>query len=164
MRRHNLTSWKSTHHFSIVMCTRTYCLWYLSTASLLLRCRTLVNIIMQNKESDNIDKNTVSSIRSWKMLISILCRIKCLRVWSKTVLHHCIFHDPFILFVMKPIKLIKVLFKGQGFQRFHYYCSASVCNLTTRVSHRCNSQMIIKTQTMSLLSFVCYVCETPWWQ
>ena len=61
---------------------------------------------------------------------------------------------------MSP-KSISVFSKGQGFQHFHFYCSASVFNLTTRVSHRCNSQMIIKTQWLHTKGILwqCPFCE-----
>ena len=141
------------------MCTWTYCLWYLFTASLIPSGGTLINIIMQNKESDRIGKKTnkkktVSSIPSRRMLISIMQN----KV-SESMIKNCriivIFMNPLFFFHDETYrkmshKSISVFFKGQGFQHFHYYCSASVCNLTTRMSHRCNSHMIIKTQTVSL--------------
>ena len=56
------TSQLAVHNTSAKSCVPGHCLWYLFTASL--SCGTLINIIMQNKESDNIDKKTVSSSRS----------------------------------------------------------------------------------------------------
>ena len=103
--------------------------------------------IMQNKESDNIDQKQCHQLEV-KEYLSILCGIVS-ESTIKNSYHHCIFHDPYILFMMKPTKSTSAFFKGQWFQLIHY-CSASVCSLTTRVSHRCNSQMIIKTQTVSL--------------
>ena len=80
------------------------------------------------------------------MLINFMQNKKSKSMIKKTVLHHCSFYEPFIFFMMKLSEKLgtsqyQCFFKGQGFQQFSYYCSASDCNLTTRVSHRCKSQI-----------------------
>ena len=55
-------------------------MWYLFTASLILSCGTLINIIMQSEESDNIDKKKQCHQFEVEECLSVLCRIKCLRV------------------------------------------------------------------------------------
>ena len=146
----------STHHFGIVMCTQTYCLWYIFTASLILSCRTLINIIMQNKESDSTDKKTVSSIRSWRMLINIMQnKVSEIMIKNSVTSLYFFFMIPLLFSWWNLPKMsqksISVYFKGQGFKQFHYYCSASVCNLTTRVSHRCNKDTDCVIMTICLL-------------
>ena len=131
------------------MYTWTYCLWYLFTASQILSCGTLINIIMQNKESGNIDKNSVINSKLKNAYIIMQNKVSESMIKnSSTSLH---FSRSLYSFHDETYQVDISVVKGQGFQGFHYYCSASDCNLTTRVSHRCNSQMIIiKTQTVSL--------------